>query len=103
MSTYNVTKYSTEKGTDLRTVSAQDIKRRGIGVVDEALKDGPVHVIKHNRPSYVIMDEEYYRELLEAQEEATIARVKASLEDVDEGRARSVTAQELIDELDHKN
>lgn len=84
----------------MRTISAQEIKRRGIGSVDEMLQDGPVHVIKHNKPSYVIMDEDYYQELLAAQEEATIARVKASLDDVEAGDVRSTSARQLKEEMD---
>ena len=30
----------------MKTISAQEIKRRGISAVDEELKEGPVHVIK---------------------------------------------------------
>ena len=45
-------------------VSAQDIKRRGIGAVDTALRQGPVHVIRRNRPTYVILSEEDYQRLI---------------------------------------
>jgi len=45
------------------TVTAQEIKRRGISAVDEALQRGPVHVIQRNRPRYVILSEEDYRRL----------------------------------------
>jgi hypothetical protein len=31
----------------MKSIAAQDIKRRGISAVDEALKEGPVHVIKN--------------------------------------------------------
>ena len=82
----------------MRTIPAREIKRRGIGAVDEALEEGPVHVIKNDRLAYVIMGEEQYRELVEAQEEAYLARVRASLEDLAAGRVRRVTAQELVDE-----
>lgn len=84
----------------MRTIAAREIKRRGISAVDDDLKNGPVHVIKNDRPSYVILDEEQYRELIEAAETAAIARIRAALEDVESGRVRRVTAQELIDELD---
>jgi PHD/YefM family antitoxin component YafN of YafNO toxin-antitoxin module len=84
----------------LRTIPAREIKRRGIGAVDDALKEGPVHVIRNDRPAYVILDEDHYQELLEAQAEATLARVKASLEDVQTGRTRRVTALGLARELD---
>jgi hypothetical protein len=39
-------------------ISAQEIKRRGISAVDGALRHGPVHVIRSNRPMYVILSEE---------------------------------------------
>jgi PHD/YefM family antitoxin component YafN of YafNO toxin-antitoxin module len=83
----------------MRTIPAREIKRRGIGVVEQALKEGPVHIIKNDQPRFVVLDEEDYRELLEAQEEAYVARVKASLQDVKARRVRRVTAKKLIEEL----
>ncbi|MEK7773173.1 MAG: type II toxin-antitoxin system Phd/YefM family antitoxin [Deltaproteobacteria bacterium] len=72
----------------MNTISAQEIKRRGIAAVDEVLKEGPVHVIKNNQPQYVVISEEHYRELVAAGDEAYMARVKASLEDVKAGRVK---------------
>lgn len=83
----------------MRAISAREIKRRGISAVDEAVKEGPVHIIKNDRPSYVVMEEAYYQELLEAQREAFMAGIRASLEDVKAGRVRRSTSQELIDEF----
>jgi transcriptional antiterminator len=34
----------------MNTIPAQEIKRCGISAVDELLKNGPVHIIKNNRP-----------------------------------------------------
>jgi PHD/YefM family antitoxin component YafN of YafNO toxin-antitoxin module len=87
----------------MKSIAAQDIKRKGITAVDEALKDGPVHVIKNNRPQYVVISEERYQELLEAEDEAYIARIKASLEDVKAGRTRKFkSADELLKSLDEE-
>lgn len=72
----------------MNAIPAQDIKRKGISAVDEALKQGPVHVIKNNQPQYVVLSEDRYRELVEAEDEAYTARVRASLEDVKAGRVR---------------
>lgn len=83
----------------MRTIPAREIKRRGISAVDDALKNGPVHVIKNDQPSYVILNEEHYRELVEAQQEAYHAGIRGALDDVKAGRTRHVTAQQLIDEL----
>ena len=49
----------------MNSIPAQEIKRRGISALDELLKDGPVHVIKNNRPSYVVMSEDDYAKLIE--------------------------------------
>ena len=83
----------------MNTLAAQEIKRKGISAVDEALKEGPVHVIRNNRPQYVVLSEERYRELIEAEDEAYIARVRASLEDVKAGRVKRGSAKDLIKEL----
>jgi len=72
----------------MKTIAAQEIKKRGISAVDEAIKEGPVHVIKNNQPQYVVLSEERYRQLAEAEDEAYIARVRISLEDVKAGRIR---------------
>ncbi len=44
----------------LTTVAAQELKRRGIGAVDEMLTKGPVHIIRNNKPQYVVMTENDY-------------------------------------------
>lgn len=80
----------------MNIVPAQEIKRRGMAAVDEALAQGPVHIIKNNRPQYVVLTEESYQELVEAQQEAARARIKASLEDVRAGR---VTRHDSVDAL----
>jgi len=81
----------------MNTIPAQEIKQRGISAVDNLLEQGPAHVISRNRPKYVVMDEEQYRDLLEDREEAMLARVRASLEDVAAGRVRRFdSAEELL-------
>jgi PHD/YefM family antitoxin component YafN of YafNO toxin-antitoxin module len=83
----------------MRAIAARDIKRRGISVVDEALEEGPLYIIKNDQPRYVVMQVAHFQELVEAQEEASRARLSAALEDVQAGRVRKVTAQQLIGEL----
>ncbi|MCU0735233.1 MAG: type II toxin-antitoxin system Phd/YefM family antitoxin [Methylotetracoccus sp.] len=80
----------------MNTVPAQEIKRRGMAAVDDALAQGPVHVVKNNRPQYVVLTEESYRELLEALQECALARIKASLEDAAAGR---VTRHDSVEAL----
>jgi PHD/YefM family antitoxin component YafN of YafNO toxin-antitoxin module len=80
----------------MNTIPAQDIKRRGISAVDQALRAGPVHVIKNNRPQYVVLTEERFQELLEAQASIDRDSLRASLEDLREGRG---TRHEDVDAL----
>lgn len=83
------------------SIPAQEIKRRGISAVDEALRDGPVHVIKNNRPSYVVLTEAAFAELQEAQQEAARERLRASLADLQAGRTnRYEDADALMRVLD---
>jgi hypothetical protein len=49
----------------MNTIPAQEIKRRGISALDELLKEGPVQVIKNNRPRYVVMSAADYAALIE--------------------------------------
>lgn len=86
----------------MNIVPAQEIKRRGMAAVDEALALGPVHVIKNNRPQYVVLTEDSYRELLEVQQESALARIKASLEDAAAGRiARHDSVEALMRHLEN--
>jgi PHD/YefM family antitoxin component YafN of YafNO toxin-antitoxin module len=85
----------------MNTIPAQEIKRRGIAAVDGLITQGDVHVIRNNRPEYVVLTEARYQELVAEAEEAYVARVKASLEDVKAGRVRRfASADELLQALD---
>lgn len=53
----------------MNTISAQEIRRRGISAADEALKEGPVQVIKNNRLQYVILTKEQYAKLTANQQQ----------------------------------
>ena len=85
----------------MNTIPAQEIKRRGIAAVDDLIATGDVHIIKNNQPQYVVLSEARYRELIEAQDEAYVARVRASLEDLKAGRVRRfASAEELLNALE---
>ncbi len=84
----------------MNTIPAQEIKRRGIGAVDELLAKGDVHVIRNNQPQYVVLSEERYQDLLDDQEDGYEARVLASLEDLRAGRVqRFSSVEELMQAL----
>ena len=85
----------------MNTIPAQEIKRRGIAAVDAMITTGDVHVIRNNKPEYVVLTEARYQELVAEAEEAYVARVKASLEDVKAGRVRKfASVDELLKALD---
>ncbi|MEZ4768966.1 MAG: hypothetical protein R2844_11140 [Caldilineales bacterium] len=85
----------------MNTIPAQEIKRRGIAAVDDLIAKGPVHVIRNNQPQYVVLTEQRYQDLLESEDEAYEARVRASLEDVRAGRVRRFSSvEELLQALD---
>lgn len=48
----------------MHTIPASEVKRRGVAVLEENLKNGPVHIIKNNRPTCVVISEEDYAALL---------------------------------------
>lgn len=83
----------------MNTVPAQELKRRGLAALDDLIASGDVHVIRNNRPEYVVMTVDRYKELVAEAEEAYVARVKASLEDLKAGRVRRGSAADLIKEL----
>lgn len=78
------------------TMPAQDVKRRGIGAVDKLLEKEPVHIIKNNRPMYVVLFEEDYQAMIE---DLALARIEASEADLAAGRIRNGSAADLLKEL----
>lgn len=87
----------------MNSIPAQEIKRRGLKAVDALLEKGDVHVIRNNKPQYVVLTEERYQELVAEAQEAYVARVRASLEDVKEGRVQTfASAEDLLRALDEE-
>lgn len=85
----------------MNSIPAQELKRRGIAAVDDLIAQGDVHVIRNNQPQYVVLSEERYQELVAEANEAYLARVRASLEDVKAGRVKKFkTAADLLKALD---
>ena len=86
----------------MQTIAARDIKRRGIGAFDELIQEGPVYVIKNDRPTYVIMTAEHFEDLVEDQHKAEAARISEALADVAAGNMRRVTADELLRQVEQQ-
>ncbi len=86
----------------MNIIPAQEVKRRGISAVDEALQKGPVHIIKNNRPQYVVLSEERYQQMLEAEQSAAVESLHTSLEDLKAGRTKCYSdADSLMKVLEH--
>lgn len=45
------------------TVTAAEIKRRGMAAIEDGLRRGPLHIVKRNRPAAVVLSEEEYQRL----------------------------------------
>jgi PHD/YefM family antitoxin component YafN of YafNO toxin-antitoxin module len=67
-----------------------------MGAIDDKLSQGPVHVIRRNKPTYVILKEDDYQRMLE---DLAAARVEAAEAEVAAGRVKRGTARKLIAEL----
>ena len=78
------------------TAPVPEIKRRGLGAFDADLAEGPVCLIRNNRPAYVVLTFDAYREM---EADATLMRVSASESDIAAGRVRRGSAKDLMDEL----
>lgn len=46
------------------TLATSEIKRRGMAAIEDALKRGPVHLTKRNKPTAVILSEAEYQALV---------------------------------------
>ena len=80
----------------MNIIAAQEIKRRGMAAVDDLIDQGPVWIVKNNRPRYVVISEtEFYVIMSDLAE----ARLAASDADLKAGRIRKGTAAKLMAEL----
>jgi PHD/YefM family antitoxin component YafN of YafNO toxin-antitoxin module len=44
----------------MNTLTIAELKRRGMSAIEEGLEKGPIHIMKRNRPSAVIVTEADY-------------------------------------------
>ncbi len=85
----------------MNTIPAREIKRRGISAVDDLLERGPVHIIQYDEPRYVVLTEARYLALVEAEQDAAMARLRESVADYEAGRYTTYdSAEDLIRDLD---
>jgi PHD/YefM family antitoxin component YafN of YafNO toxin-antitoxin module len=48
----------------MNILSANELKRYGVTAIERQLKHGPVHVLKHNQPLFVVLSEDDYQLLV---------------------------------------
>lgn len=82
-----------------------ELKRRGIAAVEEALRAGPVHLLKRNRPAAVVLSETEYNRLCRranqpAAEPSSCLEWLLSLPPAEEGRSKVAIDAELRLERD---
>lgn len=80
----------------MNMISAQEIKRRGMAALDDLLTQGPVRVVKNNRPRYVVMSDTDFEAIMN---DLAAARLAASEADIKAGRTRKGSATVLMAEL----
>ncbi len=79
------------------TIMANDLKTRGVTLLDEALKQDDEAIISvRGRSKYVVMDLEHYNYLRECELEAALIETH---KEIQEGRAKILTANEHIKAL----
>ena len=64
----------------MNILTNEQIKRRGIAAVEEALRHGPVHLVKRNRPAAVAVSEAEFARLTALDKPATEATKMTSME-----------------------
>lgn len=45
----------------MNILSANEIKKHGVSAIEKQLVYGPVHVLKHNHPLFIVISEKDYR------------------------------------------
>ena len=78
------------------TAPVSEIKRRGVAAFDAALSDGPVCLVRNNRPAYVLLSFSDYRRM---EDDATFNRIRSSESDIAAGRVKKGSSDALMAEL----
>jgi hypothetical protein len=47
----------------VNTLTAAELKRRGMVAIEEGLRHGPLHIVKRNKPAAVVLTEDEYQRL----------------------------------------
>lgn len=61
----------------MNTLTAAELKRRGMAAIEERLRRGPVHLVKRNKAAAVVLTEQQYAELSQAKSSSAPAGMTA--------------------------
>ena len=89
----------------LNVLRSAELKRRGIAAVEEALRSGPVHLLKRNSPAAVVLSEAEYNRLRRQADRPTAAGQSClewllDLPPASEGRSKEAIDADLQQERD---
>lgn len=48
----------------MNTLQAQELRRRGLAAIEQALEKGPVRILKRNRPVAIVLTEQEFQRLV---------------------------------------
>ena len=61
----------------MNTLTAAELKRRGMAAIEERLRRGPVHLVKRNKAAAVVLTEEQYEQLAQGRRSAAVPGMSA--------------------------
>jgi PHD/YefM family antitoxin component YafN of YafNO toxin-antitoxin module len=61
----------------MNTLTAAELKRRGMAAIEERLRRGPVHLVKRNKAAAVVLTEEQYEQLSQGRRDAALPGMNA--------------------------
>lgn len=61
----------------MNTLTAAELKRRGMAAIEERLRRGPVHLVKRNKAAAVVLTEEQYEQLAQGRRDVAVAGMSA--------------------------
>ena len=94
---YNARNSVINGATDVNSISANDLKTKGVSAIEQALADQPeASVTVRGQMKYVVMSREQYAHLRECELEAALAESKA---DLDAGRFVKESVEQHIKRL----
>lgn len=61
----------------MNTLTAAELKRRGMAAIEERLRRGPVHLLKRNKAAAVVLTEAQYEELAQGRRDVALPGMSA--------------------------